>query len=207
MDGGICARPDLQILLEDFRRKQGHLKQITEVLEAETLEMPHVEKLLAIKGVGLLAEVGDVGRFDSPKQIQKMDGLELKENSSGKHKGQSSISKRGRKNLREILFQAVMPLIRSNDEFREVYHYYMTRQKNPLKGKQAVVEVGCKLIHIFYAILTHSVDYDANMLRTDIVDRRSSRPRKQSQNCIWENIRHSVVPDCRNANQQQSRAS
>lgn len=50
MDGGICARPDLQILLEDFRRKQGHLKQITEVLEAETLEMPHVEKLLAIKG-------------------------------------------------------------------------------------------------------------------------------------------------------------
>lgn len=180
MDGGICARMDLQMLLEDFRRKQEQLRQITEVLEAETQKVPHIEKLLAIKGVGLitvagfLAEVGDVGRFDSPKQIQKLAGLELKENSSGKHKGQSSISKRGRKNLRKILFQAVLPLIRSNDEFREVYSYYTTRQKNPLKGKQAVVAVGCKLIRVFYAILTHGVDYDANRLRADII-----RPQEQ----------------------------
>ena len=180
MDGGISARIDLQFLLEDFRRKQEQLKRITEVLEAETRKVPHIEKLLAIKGVGLitvagfLAEVGDVGRFDSPKQIQKLAGLELKENSSGKHKGQSSISRRGRKKLRKILFQAVLPLIRSNDEFREVYHYYTTRQKNPLKGKQAVIAVGCKLIRVFYAILTHGVDYDANRLRTDII-----RPQEQ----------------------------
>ena len=180
MDGGICARLDLQMLLEDFRRKHEHLKQITEVLEAETLKVPHVEKLLAIKGVGLitvagfLAEVGDVGRFDSPKQIQKLAGLELRENSSGKHKGRSSISKRGRKNLRKLLFQAALPLIRSSDEFREVYRYYTTRQMNPLKGKQAVVAVGCKLIRVFYAILTRGVDYDANRLRSDIV-----RPREQ----------------------------
>ena len=180
MDGGICAKLDLQLLLEDFRRKQEQLKQITEVLKAETRKVPHVEKLLAIKGVGLitvagfLAEVGDVGRFDSPKQIQKLAGLELKENSSGKHKGQSSISKRGRKNLRKILFQAVLPLIRSNDEFREVYHYYTTRQKNPLKGKQAIIAVGCKLIRVFYAILTHGVEYDANRMRTDII-----RPQEQ----------------------------
>ena len=180
MDGGICAKLDLQMLLEDFRRKQEQLRQITQVLETETRKVPYVEKLLAIKGVGLitaagfLAEVGDVGRFDSPKQIQKLAGLELKENSSGKHKGQSSISKRGRRNLRKILFQAVLPLIRGNAEFREVYHYYTTRQKNPLKGKQAVVAVGCKLIRVFYAILTRGVDYDANRLRTDII-----RPQEQ----------------------------
>ena len=147
MDGGICARLDLQMLLEDFRRKHEYLKQITEVLEAETLKVPHVEKLL---------------------------GLELRENSSGKHKGRSSISKRGRKNLRKILFQAALPLIRSNDEFREVYRYYTARQMNPLKGKQAAVAVGCKLIRVFYAILTRGVDYDANRLRSDIV-----RPREQ----------------------------
>ena len=150
-------------------------RQITQVLETETRKVPYVKKLLAIKGVGLitvagfLAEAGDVKRFDSPKQIQKLAGLELKENSSGKHKGQSSISKRGRRNLRNILFQAVLPLIRSNAKFQEVYHYYTTRQKNPLKGKQAVVAVGCKLIRVFYAIITHGVDYDANRLSTDII--------------------------------------
>ena len=137
--------------------------------------MPHVEKLLAIKGVGLitvagfLAEAGEIGRFDSPKQIQKLAGLELKENSSGKHKGRTSISKRGRKRLRRVLFQAVLPLIRSNAEFREVYEYYTTRQSNPLKGKQAVVAIGCKLIRVFFAILTKGIDYDANRLRSDIL--------------------------------------
>ena len=118
---------------------------------------------------GFLSEVGEIGRFDSPKQIQKLAGLELKENSSGKHKGQTPISKRGRKKLRKILFQSVLPLIRSNAEFSDVYRYYTTRQKNPLKGKQAVIAVGCKLIRIFYTLLTKGVDYDASRMRLDII--------------------------------------
>lgn len=65
-------------------------------------------------------------------------------------------------------------MIRSNAEFQEVYHYYTTRQKNPLKGKQAFIALGCKPIRVFYAILTHGVDYDANRLRTDII-----RPQEQ----------------------------
>ena len=151
------------------------MKNVTAVLETETLKVPNVEKLLAIKGIGLitvagfLAEVGEIVRFDSPKQIQKLAGLELKENSSGKHRGQTSISKRGRKKLRKILFQAVLPLLRSNAEFADVYQYYTTRQNNPLKGKQAVIAVGCKLIRIFYAILTKGIDYDADRMRSDII--------------------------------------
>lgn len=175
IEGGVCAKLELQLLLADYRTKQAQLEQVEAVLEAEVLKVPHVEKLLSIKGIGLitvagfLSEVGEIGRFDSPKQIQKLAGLELKENSSGKHKGQTSISKRGRKKLRKILFQAVLPLIRSNDEFSEVYRYYTTRQKNPLKGKQAIIAVGCKLIRIFYTLLTKGVDYDAGRMRTDII--------------------------------------
>ena len=179
IEGGACAKLELQMLLADYRTKQEQLEQVEAVLEAEVLKVPHVEKLLAIKGIGLitvagfLSEVGEIGRFDSPKQIQKLAGLELKENSSGKHKGQTSISKRGRKKLRKILFQAVLPLIRSNTE---VYRYYTTRQKNPLKGKQAVIAVGCKLIRIFYTLLTKGVDYDAGKMRTDII-----RPMEDTQ--------------------------
>ena len=93
----------------------------------------------------------------------------MKENSSGKHKGQTSISKRGRKKLRKILFQAVLPLIRSNRAFRDVYQYYTTRIQNPLKGKQAMIAVGCKLIRVFYALLTKGTDYDAEKLSSDII--------------------------------------
>jgi transposase len=182
IDGGICAGLELQLLMEDYRTKQAQLRKVTEVLEAETLKVPNAAKLLAIKGIGIitvagfLAEVGEIGRFDSPKQIQKLAGLELKENSSGKHKGQTSISKRGRKKLRRILFQAVLPLLRSNAEFADVYEYYTTRQHNQLKGKQAVIAVGCKLIRIFYAILMKGIEYDANRMRSDII-----RPGNQLQ--------------------------
>ena len=67
------------------------------------------EKLLDIKGVGIktvsgfLAEVGDISRFDNPKQLQKLAGQAIKENSSGKHKGETTITKRGRKRLRYLL--------------------------------------------------------------------------------------------------------
>lgn len=175
LNGGASARMEMQLLLEDYRAKEVQLEKVTALLETETLKVPYAEKLLSIKGVGLitvagfLAEVGDIRRFDSPKQIQKLAGLELKENSSGKHHGRSSISKRGRKRLRKILFQVMLPMIQSNAEFREVYEYFTTRQKNPLKGKQAIIAAGCKLIRVFYVILKRGVDYDPKKLKMDII--------------------------------------
>lgn len=173
--GGRCSRTELILLLEDYRTKRQQLEAITAVLEEEVRKIPHIEKLLDIKGVGIvtiagfLSETGDISRFTSPKQIQKLAGLEIKETSSGKHKGRSSISKRGRKRLRKILFQVVLPLIRSNVEFRSVYEYYTNRIKNPLKSKQAMIAVACKLIRVFYAILTKGTAYDAHKLTTDII--------------------------------------
>ena len=113
---------------------------------------------------GFLAEVGDLRRFESPRQIQKLVGLSLKENSSGKHKGQTTISKRGRSRLRAILFNAVIPLIATNAEFRELHRYYTTRTVNPLKKKQSVIAISCKLIRVFYAILTKGAIYDGEKI-------------------------------------------
>ena len=175
MPGGNCAKMDPHLLLEDYFTKKEQLERITAVLKEELLKVPNAKKLLAVKGIGIitvagfLAEVGDLGRFTSPKQIQKLAGLEPKENSSGKHKGLTSISKRGRRKLRRLLFQAVLLLIRSNENFREVYTYYTTRKDNPLKGTQAVIAVGCKLIRIFYVLLSHGTDYSSTRFRPDIL--------------------------------------
>ena len=67
------------------------------------------------------------------------------------------------------MFQVMLPMIQNNAEFREVYQYFRTREKNPLKGKQAIVAASCKLIRVFYAILKRGVDYDPQKLRTDII--------------------------------------
>lgn len=169
------AKCELRMLLEDYSRKSGHLSEILTTLETLIIQIPHMEKLLAIKGVGMLtavsfiAEIGDLRRFRSPKQIQKLAGYAIYENSSGKHKGKTGISKRGRKRLRQALFQVIMPMIRSNREFRDLHRYYTTREKNALKGKQSVVALACKLIRVFWVILTKGVSYSSEKLVSDIV--------------------------------------
>ena len=68
-------------------------------IQISLLEIPNIAKLLAIKGIGIMtvagfiAEVGDIGRFEHPKQIQKLAGLNLKEDSSGKQKGKTTLSR------------------------------------------------------------------------------------------------------------------
>lgn len=174
LDGGIGTKSELYMLLEEHRLWTSQLEAVNKVLEEIILKVPYVEKLLAIKGVGsitiagFIAEVGDIRRFDSPKQIQKYAGLELVENSSGKHKGRTRISKRGRRKLRKILYQVMVPLLAGNREFREIYDYYVIRVKKPLKRRQAMVAVSCKLIRVFYAVLIKGVDYDRFKMMSDI---------------------------------------
>ena len=125
-----------------------------------------VLELLLLPDSWQKSEILDVLHLRS--RFRKLAGLEPKENSSGKHKGRSSISKRGRRKLRRLLFQVALPLIRSNEDFREVYTYYTTRKDNPLKGMQAMIAVSCKVIRIFYALLTHGMDYSSTRFRADI---------------------------------------
>lgn len=132
-----------------------------------------MEKLLAIKGVGsitiagFIAEVGDIRRFDSPKQIQKYAGLELVENSSESIKEGRGSANAGEGNSERSCI-VMVPLLARNKEFRGIYDYYVTRVKNPLKRRQAMVAVSCKLIRVFYAVLTKGVEYDRFKMMSDI---------------------------------------
>ena len=118
---------------------------------------------------GILAEMGDISRFDDVKEIQKLSGLGLVACSSGKHKGETKISHRGRKRLRYWLFQAAKSAVSHADEFKQLHEYYTTRSNNPLKKMQSVIAVACKLIRIFYMILTKGADYDGRKMLNDIV--------------------------------------
>jgi len=168
------ARIELRHLLGDMDVYTSRLEELLRSIEGKLREIPYVDKLMEIKGIGLttvsgfIAEVGDIGRFDNPKQLQKLAGYAIVANDSGKHNGESRISYRGRKRLRYVLYEAAISLIGKNAEFREIHEYYRTRKKNPLKKMQSVVAVACKIIRVFYTILTKGVDYDANKLMGDI---------------------------------------
>jgi len=173
-EGVRAAENDLMFLLENYEMYMKQYERTMTLVEEIASQIPGLEEMLKLKGVGLItaagfiAEVGDTSRFEHPRQIQKLAGLSIKENSSGKHKGKTSISKRGRRRLRSLLFQAIMPLVAKNQEFKALHHYYTTRSQNPLKKKQSLILLSCKLIRIFFAILTKGIKYDPQKMMKDI---------------------------------------
>ena len=175
------ARKEIRNLLNDYEIYKSRMDELMEEIEELLSEIPYIDKLMGISGIGIktvscfIAEVGDIERFDNPKQVQKLAGYAIVADSSGKHKGESRISHRGRKRLRYALYEAAVSVIGKNKEFKEIHHYYRTREKNPLKKMQSVIAVACKLIRIFYAILTKGIDYDGQKMLRDIV-----RPGMQS---------------------------
>ena len=119
----------------------------------------YAEQLLGIKGIGVitaasfLGEVRDPLRFQNARQIANYAGYNLVEDSSGKSKSGTCISKRGRKQLRSVLYQMAFTMVGKNTEMKELYRYLITRKDNPLKKKQALVVVSKKIITVIYSLL------------------------------------------------------
>jgi len=165
-EGTEMAFYEMQLLMKEYHEIRTILEDIEMRLEELVLTIPGAARLLEIKGIGIktaagfLAEIGDISRFNHPKQIIKLAGLNLRENSSGTHKGLTTITKRGRSRLRAILFRAMLPLVAKNAEFNALHKYYTSRKENPLKKKQSLIALCGRFIRIAYTLITRNAEYN-----------------------------------------------
>ena len=165
-DGTEASGMAVKWFVERILELDAQLAEVECKLTKSCMEIPHAENIIEISGVGervltgILAEIGDISRFDDVKQIQKLSGLGLVACSSGKHKGETKISHRGRKRLRYWLFQAAKSVVVHSEEFKELHAYYTTRPNNPLKKMQSLIVIACKLLRVIYTILTKGTTYD-----------------------------------------------
>lgn len=144
-DGKDAGREAVKWFAEQILQLDEQLVEIESALHRKCREIPYAENILAIQGVGenilsgIVAGMADISRFDDVKEIQKLSGMGLVACSSGKYKGQTKISHRGRKRPRYWLFQAAKSAVFHAEEFKELHVYYTTRDNNPLK-KDAVID-------------------------------------------------------------------
>ncbi len=124
------AKLELATLIEKYEFLQSKLEELDARMDGLIDQIPGVPQMIAIKVIGrdtvagFFAEVGDLNEYSHPRQIMKLAGLSLKENTSGKHKGQTRITKRGRKKLRALLFRVCMILVAKNSAFKALHTYY-----------------------------------------------------------------------------------
>jgi len=136
-------------------------KQMGDYLE----EIPYSHNLLSIKGIGrvtvagLIGEVGDFKKFNTISEIMKLAGLDLFEVSSGKHKGQRRISKRGRSLMRKLLFFAAINAVKSNGIMHEPYQQMLARGMPKMK---ALVAISRKLLGLIFALARDNTVYVEN---------------------------------------------
>ena len=174
-DGADAGKQAVKWFVNQIIELDEQLSDIEKQLNQKCMEIPHAEKILAISGIGenilsgILAEMGDISRFDDVKEIQKLSGLGLVACSSGKHTGETKISHRGRKRLRYWLFQAAKSAVAHAEEFKELHVYYTTRKENPLKKMQSLIVIACKILRVIFTILTKGTAYDPKKLLGDIV--------------------------------------
>lgn len=168
--GITSAKLRLELLIEELELLNRQLTKIEEAMDL-ALDVTGFKKvILSVPGIGVvtaasfLGEVGDPMRFESPRQISKMAGYNLIEDSSGKNKSGTVISKRGRKNLRNVLYQMALSMVSVNPEIKVLYNYLKTRPNNPLKKKQALVVVAKKAITIIYNLIKKQSEYKAELV-------------------------------------------
>lgn len=176
---GICeglemARYEIHTLITQLNELTEKIEYLSKRLSVLASQMTEYEYILSIPGVGestaveLLSEIGSLNNYEHPRQLIKLAGLTLRENSSGQHKGQKKLSKRGRKKLRAVLFRVILPVLQHNEAFKKLYDYYTNRTLNPLRKKQAIVVLCGKLLKIVHALCTKKVPFNGNHMTDDL---------------------------------------
>jgi transposase len=128
-------------------------------------QIPYSQNILSIKGLaevtvaGLIGEVADFNKFDTISEVMKLAGLDLYEISSGNHRGQRRISKRGRPLIRKLLFFAAINAVKSKGIMHAKYQKMLARGMLKMK---ALVAISRKLLGLIFAIVRDNTNYVEN---------------------------------------------
>jgi transposase len=147
--------------LDDWRRANEKLKAKDKYLLELAKDDYTVQLLMSVYGVNvrsayyLLAEIGDIFRFPSPRQLAKYAGLTPSVHQSGKHCYTGRITKAGRKLLRWAMIQITNNAVRQEGPLRDFYLRLLSKKGH----NKAIVACARKLLSIIWHMLTKGEIY------------------------------------------------
>ncbi|MED4122360.1 IS110 family transposase [Niallia taxi] len=150
---------------ELLREKEQCIKNMIPLAESRK----EYKIILSFPGIGpntavrLIAEIGDIHRFDNPKQLNAFAGIDIRRFQSGKTFFKDKINKRGNKHLRKLLFLIIQNMIRLRRFGQNhLVEYYDKLKTQPYNKCHKVASIACvnKLLKNLFYLTTHNMNYD-----------------------------------------------
>lgn len=147
------ALADFQHALADRTEVERLMVEVLDELELADL-VTTIDGVSAVGAGAILAETGDLARFDSARAVVKHAGLCPRENASGAYAGKTTISGRGRPLLRMAAWRAVWGALPNNQVLAARYKHLTHREHNQLSDTQARVAVAASLLRQLHVVVT-----------------------------------------------------
>ena len=148
-------------MLEQIDLLEKQISDIEQIIAVQFAEFN--TKLATIPGVGttlgatILSEIGDINRFEKPKQLIAFAGMDPSVKQSGNFVGtESHMSKRGSPFLRRAIWLASVVAVSHDPLFKYLFQQKMASGKN---YSQAMGYICHKLLNTIFAILKTGEKY------------------------------------------------
>ena len=138
-----------------------------------------VKLIKSIKGIGLSSavriflEIEDVSRFESAKKLCSYFGLHPTYKQSGDGAWKAKLSKKGRSDIRAVLYMCSMTAIRSDATFKQLYARF---RRTGMNHYQAMGVVMHKMLRTIYGVLKNQKPYDPQI---DMQNRETAKRKEQ----------------------------
>lgn len=141
------------------------IKRLDRIIEEEMSKNDNDDFtiLSSVDGIGkatsssFIAEVGDIEKFESPKQLIAFAGTDpsVKQSGTSIHSN-GKISKRGNAHLRRTIWLMAVCVIRCNPYFKS---YFQKKRNEGMKYKKAVIATANKLLRVLFALLKNRTHF------------------------------------------------
>jgi transposase len=168
--GVLAHRPGglerVQLLLQDWRQTQQNLADTEARMTAVLDELQLTELATSITGLSalgaaaILAETGDLTRFDTARALVKHAGLAPREKLSGTFVGRTKLTGQGRPGLRLAAWRAVWGAQRTNQVYDARYRHLTSRENNKLTPTQAQAVIAAAILRQLHAVITTGRKWD-----------------------------------------------
>ncbi|MBP8257377.1 MAG: IS110 family transposase [Opitutaceae bacterium] len=149
---------------QDLNRLRATLEARAEEVLAGNDDFEHLRSVPgigAVLGLTILAEGGDLRRFNHHRQFLKYCGFDLAKSQSGVHRGREQLSKRGNARLRMAFWMAGTIAVRMRENsFRDKYERYIRAMPDdPDLKRKALTAVAAKMARVAYGLIKRNESY------------------------------------------------